>query len=119
MNLLIAPITVEHVASFRMALDQVAREKKYLAMIEAPALEQITSFVSDNIKKGIAQFVALDNGQVVGWADIVPAWVHGVAHRGSVGMGVLAAYRSRGIGRHLLEACIAKSWQNGLIRIEL
>jgi putative acetyltransferase len=119
MNPLIAPIAAENIASFRDALDQVAREKRYLAMIEAPPLEQVTSFVSENIKKGIAQFVALSGSEVIGWADIVPAWTHGVSHRGSVGMGVLPQFRSQGIGRRLLEACIAKSWENGLTRIEL
>ena len=76
-------------------------------------------FVGENIKKGIAQFVALSGSELIGWADIVPAWAHGVYHRGSVGMGVLPQFRGEGIGRRLLEACIAKSWENGLTRIEL
>jgi len=119
MSTVIAPISAEHIVSFRSALDQVAREKRYLAMIEAPPLEQVASFVGENIKKGIAQFVALSGGEVVGWTDIVPAWAHGVCHRGSVGMGVLPQFRGQGIGRRLLEACIAKSWANGLTRVEL
>jgi putative acetyltransferase len=119
MSTVIAPISAEHIVSFRSALDQVAREKRYLAMIEAPPLEQVASFVRENIKTGIAQFVALSGGEVVGWTDIVPAWAHGVSHRGSVGMGVLPQFRGQGIGRRLLEACIAKSWANGLTRVEL
>lgn len=119
MNTVIAPIAAEHIASFRDALDEVAREKHYLAMIEAPPLEQVASFVGENITKGIGQFVALSGNKVVGWADIVPAWAHGISHRGSVGMGVLPKFRGQGIGRRLLEACIAKSWANGLTRIEL
>lgn len=119
MNTVIAPIAAEHIASFRAALDLVAREQRYLAMIEAPPLEQVASFVGENIKKGIAQFVALSGSEVVGWVDIVPAWAHGVAHRGSVGMGVLPQFRGQGIGRRLLQASIAKAWENGLTRIEL
>ncbi|MDA0657690.1 MAG: hypothetical protein O2931_03510 [Planctomycetota bacterium] len=33
MNTVIAPIAAEHIASFRATLDQVAREKRYLAMV--------------------------------------------------------------------------------------
>lgn len=119
MSPVIAPIAAAHVPSFHKALDTVAREASYLAMVEAPPLEQVAAFVDENIRKGIAQFVALHGDEVVGWADIVPAWAAGVAHRGSVGMGVLPAYRGQGLGRRLLEACIARSWANGLTRIEL
>jgi hypothetical protein len=36
----IVPIEVKHIESFRRALDQVARERKYLAMLEAPPLKK-------------------------------------------------------------------------------
>ena len=119
MDTVISPIATEHIASFRTALDQVARERRYLAMVEAPPLVQVASFVGENITKGVAQFVALSGTEVLGWADIVPAWAHGVCHRGSLGMGVISQFRSQGLGRRLLEACITKSWENGLTRIEL
>lgn len=119
MSPVVLPIGAEHVASFRRALDEVARERRYLALLEAPPLEQMAAFVGENISKGVAQFVALAGAEVVGWADIVPAWAHGVAHRGSLGMGVLPQFRGQGIGRQLLQACIAKAWANGLTRIEL
>ena len=65
------------------------------------------------------QFVALDGTSVVGWADVFPAWAAAVAHCGQLGMGVLPAWRGRGIGRRLLQACIDKAWAKGLTRIEL
>jgi ribosomal protein S18 acetylase RimI-like enzyme len=65
------------------------------------------------------QFVALDGERVVGWADIFPDWAHALAHRGHLGMGVLAAYRGRGLGTRLLSACLAKAASQGLARIEL
>ncbi|MBE0550567.1 MAG: GNAT family N-acetyltransferase [Rubrivivax sp.] len=119
MNTAVVPISLSHVPAFRGALDTVAKEKRYLAMVEAPPIEKMESFVGSNISKNIAQFVALDGDRVVGWADIIPAWAHGVSHRGSLGMGVIPGYRGQGIGRQLLEACINKSWVNGLTRIEL
>lgn len=119
MNPVVLPITAAHVPSFREALDAVAKERRYLSMVEAPKLEAVRAFVEGNIAKGIAQFVAVDDERVVGWADIVPGWTHGLAHRGTLGMGVLPEYRGQGLGRRLLEACIRKSWENGLSRIEL
>jgi ribosomal protein S18 acetylase RimI-like enzyme len=119
MSPVIVPIALAHVASFREALDRVAKEKRYLAMIEAPPLAQVESFVRGNVEKGIAQFVGLVDERVVGWADVVPAWAHAVAHRGGLGMGVLPEYRGQGLGRRLLEACIERSWANGLTRIDL
>jgi hypothetical protein len=69
-------IAVAHAGSFRAALDVVAREKKGLAMIEAPPLEQVQAFVKSNVEREIAQFVAVEDDRV-GWADIVPAPTHG------------------------------------------
>ena len=115
----IVPVAEHHAASFRACLDVVAREQRYLAQIEALPLERMEAFVRESVANDAVQFMAVDRGQVVGWADVFPAWAHAVAHVGSLGMGVLPAYRGRGIGRRLLEACIAKAWAKGLTRIEL
>ena len=119
MKVTILPIDEAHAASFRESLDTVASERRYLAMVEAPPLEQVESFVRGNVANDVAQFVALDGQRVVGWADIVPARTYAIAHCGSVGMGVLSGYRGRGIGRRLLESCIAKAWSQGITRIQL
>ncbi len=78
-----------------------------------------TDFVVNNIKNGYAQFVALEEGNVIGFCDITPCNRPGFGHSGSVGMGVLQEWRQQGLGRMLLEACIQKSIENGLTRIEL
>jgi RimJ/RimL family protein N-acetyltransferase len=119
MNAIIAPIAQTHAASFRESLDIVARERRYLAMVEAPPLEQVKSFVCSNIASDVAQFVALDGQRVVGWADIQPARTYATAHCGTLGMGVLPGYRGQGIGRRLLEACVAKAWSQDITRIQL
>jgi hypothetical protein len=96
MNIVIAPMTESHASGFRACLDIVAREKKYLAQIEAPPLERVEAFVRDSLASGYVQFVALDLGRgdfVVGWADILAAWPHAMSHRGSLGMGILPEYR--------------------------
>jgi RimJ/RimL family protein N-acetyltransferase len=119
MDIAIVPIAENHAASFRECLDTVAREKRYLAQIQAPPVESVQGFVHESVANDSVQFVALLGQRVVGWADIFPAWQHAIAHRGSLGMGVLPEYRRLGIGRRLLEACIAKAWASGITRIEL
>jgi putative acetyltransferase len=119
MSITIAPISLAHAAGFHACLDAVAREKRYLAQIEAPPLERIEAFVRDSVAADAVQFVALDGDLVVGWADIFPAWAHAVAHTGTLGMGLLAAWRGQGLGRPLLQACIDKARAQGITRITL
>lgn len=115
----ILPISEIHAASFRECLNAVAREKRYLAQIEALPLEKIEDFLRQSVANDAIQFVAMEGGRVVGWADIFPAWAHGVAHCGSLGMGVLPSHSKQGIGMPLLQACITKAWRKGITRIKL
>ncbi|MGO8264223.1 GNAT family N-acetyltransferase, partial [Rhizobium ruizarguesonis] len=66
----IEPIAAAHIYSFHHALDVVAREKKYLSMLEATPLPQTREFVMGMIAKGNPQFVATAGGEVVGWCYI-------------------------------------------------
>ena len=115
----VVPIAESHATGFHACLDAVAREKKYLAQIEALPLERIQGFIRESVSSNAAQFVALDGNIIVGWCDIFPSWAHAVQHCGTLGMGVLAAYRGRGIGKQLLSATIAKARANGVTRIVL
>ena len=119
MPIAITQITLAHARSFRDCLDMVAREKKYLAQVEAPSYEKVEGFVRDSVEADAAQFVALDGNRVVGWADIFPSWAYAVAHCGTLGMGVHPNYRGQGLGRQLLLACIAKAQAKGITRIVL
>jgi ribosomal protein S18 acetylase RimI-like enzyme len=110
---------VAYAASFHACLDKVAREKRYLAQIEAMPFARIESFVTENVANDAIQFFAVDADVVAGWADIFPHWAHAVSHCGSLGMGVHPDYRRQGLGERLLTACIAKAWAKGLTRIEL
>lgn len=115
----IIPVQQSYAASYRACLDIVAREKKYLAQIEALPLDRIEAFVKESVSTDAIQFFAVYRGTVVGWADIFPSWPHAVSHCGSLGMGIHPDYRSQGLGRRLLAACIDKAWARGLTRIEL
>ena len=119
MNVAIEPIAESYADGFHACLDAVARERKYLAHVEAPPPDRVRTFVQQNISMGVAQFVAIDGMAVVGWCDIFPAWPHAVQHCGSLGMGLLSAYRGRGIGQALLSACLCKARANGITRVEL
>jgi RimJ/RimL family protein N-acetyltransferase len=119
MTIAIEPISPAYISGFHQALDSVARERRYLLLLEAPPVEQAEEFVRSNIARNVAQFVAVDRGRVVGWCDVMPQTRAGVTHTGGLGMGVVAGYRGQGIGYRLLEATVAKALANGLSRIEL
>ncbi|TCL73915.1 hypothetical protein [Rhizobium sp. BK251] len=97
-DIVIEPIGVQHIDSYHRALDTVARERRYLTFLEAPSLEDTTKFVLDMIKNKHSQFVALKNGEVVGWCDIRRHFQPTHSHRGTLGMGIAAAHRDRVLG---------------------
>ncbi len=115
----ILPIAPEHIESYREALDSVAREKKYLAMVEAPPLPETRAFVMEMIAKRNPQFVALSRGEVVGWCDISRHFFPSRAHRGTLGMGIVAGYRGRGLGRRLIKTTLEQAQRDGFTRVEL
>jgi ribosomal protein S18 acetylase RimI-like enzyme len=116
----IAPIAEEHIPGFRAAVDFVARERNYLAFLEAPPLEDVTRFVLDNIERGYPQFVALSADSVVGWCDVLPNRSRAIySHSGTLGVGLLPEFRSKGIGRLLMQRTIDAAFAFGLTRIEL
>jgi RimJ/RimL family protein N-acetyltransferase len=115
----IVPIAPAHIESFHRTLDFVARERRYLALLEAPPLESMRGFVADIIRKGHPQFVAVSEGEVVGWCDALPKARPIHAHVGVVGMGLLPAFRGRGMGRRLLGKTLEAARALGLSRIEL
>lgn len=112
-------IAVGDVASFHQCLDFVARERRYLAMVEAPPIDQVDDFVAEGRKHGIVQLVAVAEDRVVGWCDVSPNRWEGFRHSGHLGMGLLPEFRRRGIGRRLLEATLAESERQGITRVEL
>jgi ribosomal protein S18 acetylase RimI-like enzyme len=115
----ILPIAEAHVPSFRAAVDGVAREKLYLALLKAPPLKDSRAYVKQNIRKDHPHVVALAGDKVVGWCDIVPSPRHTKAHGGVLGIGVIKKYRARGIGPALLQAALDKARAVGLTRVEL
>jgi RimJ/RimL family protein N-acetyltransferase len=115
----IARIAAEHADGFHRVLDIVAREREYLAILEAPPLDSSRKFISDNIAKGYPQFVALAGGDVVGWCDVLPKKFPVYSHCGGLGMGLLPEWRGRGNGTALIRATLSEARLFGFVRIEL
>lgn len=53
----IMQITAQYIESFREAVGNVARERKYLAFLDAPSLEMAHEFVMENLKDNWPHFV--------------------------------------------------------------
>jgi RimJ/RimL family protein N-acetyltransferase len=119
MKFRVVPITEAYVESFRNAVDAVARERLYLAMTEAPPLEDTKRFVQGNIRDGRPHFVALDGARVIGWCDISSLHRALFAHAGVLGMGVVDGYRGQGVGEALMRAALDAAKSAGLTRVEL
>ena len=124
MSISIVPITDEHVPAFHALLDVVARERKYLAMVQAPPLKTMRKFVGKLRTFGPLQWVAVDDSlpparAVVGWCDITPDDREGFRHGGRLGIGVHPDYRGNGIGSRLVETVIDSAFKNGFERVEL
>jgi RimJ/RimL family protein N-acetyltransferase len=119
MTVEIRPITPDDIEGFHRAVDVVARERKYLAFLEAPPLASAREFVLENIAKGNPQFVAIADGGVLGWCDVVRASRPIHAHAGVLGMGLLPPFRGQGLGRRLVEASLQAAKLAGFSRVEL
>ena len=115
----IEPMMLDHVEGYRRALDVVARERKYLTMLEAQPESDTLHFVKSNLENGNPMMVALAGDKVIGWCDIRREFFPSRAHRGTLGMGLLPEWRGRGVGRRLLEATLVQARRSGFKRIEL
>jgi RimJ/RimL family protein N-acetyltransferase len=119
MMLSIVPIAERHIKGFQEALDRVAREKMYLAFLKAPLFRETRKFVLENIKNGNPQFVAVADGNVVGWCDVIRSPRDTSKHCGVFGIALVPEFRGKGIGRRLIKAVIKSAWGRQFTRIEL
>jgi putative acetyltransferase len=119
MNLSIEHVSEEHFEGLRSTLDTVAREKRFLAYTQAPPKEESFAFYRSLIANDACHFMALLDGQVVGWCDVLPENGQARSHVGTLGMGLIPSARHRGIGAKLLQATITEAWSKGFTRIEL
>ncbi len=115
----IVPIAEQYIEGFWHALDTVAREHKYLAFLQAPPFAVTREWVLTQIRGNWPQVVAVHEGKVIGWCDITGLDRPVFAHRGVLGIGLLAPYRGKGIGKALMQKALELAQAQGLTRIEL
>ena len=115
----IVPIGRDHLPGFHAALDEIAREGRYLAMLHAPSFTRTRRFVLDSLKEGAVHVVALAGDRVVGWCDLRPKAAVTQRHSAVLGMGVVREHRGQGLGSRMLAATLDMADARGLRRAEL
>src|SRR6266513_5430486 len=116
----IVPTGAQYAESFNAVVDAVARERRYIGFVEGPSLQSTREFVRCILGGAGIQLLAVNpNDVVVGWCDIVRNPREGFRHVGRLGMGLLAGYRGRGLGRQLVAQAVRAARQAGIERVEL
>jgi ribosomal protein S18 acetylase RimI-like enzyme len=115
----IVPIGREHLPGFHAALDRIAREGRYLAILEAPSFTRTRRFVLDSLRDGAIHVVALAGDEVVGWCDLRPKTATTQRHSAVLGMGVVPEHRGQGLGSRMLARTLDTADARGLRRAEL
>ncbi|MBV1693133.1 MAG: GNAT family N-acetyltransferase [Hyphomicrobiales bacterium] len=116
---IIRPIALADIPAYHAVLDAVARERRWLAMIEAPSLAETEAFITGILNRSDIMLVAEDAGRIVGWCDILTPPRETMRHAGTLGIGLLDSHRGRGIGGRLLAAAIEAARAKGLKRVQL
>lgn len=119
MTIEIVPLRAEHIEGYHAALDAVARERRYLAFLEAPSLDATRAFVSLVLTGQLIQHVAIDGTRVVGWCDVIVSDRETMRHGGTLGVAVVEGYRGKGLGARLMRSVLAAARDGGLVRVAL
>lgn len=120
----VRPLKESDAASYRACLDQIARERLFIAFTEAPSEREALFYIKAMMQRDLPFVVAVDpRDTVVGWCNIhvAPDNPHrpGFNHVGVLGMGLIETYRGKGLGTQMMQACFDWSGRVGLERIEL
>jgi RimJ/RimL family protein N-acetyltransferase len=115
----IRPARESDTISARDAVNAVAAEKWYLATVDGFSLEQTRAFLKRVMEGSLPQVLAVVEDEVVGFCDILPNTAKGFTHVGRLGMGVRFEWRRQGIGRRMLDACLALARNAEIEKVEL
>lgn len=112
------------IPSFYKALDRVAREEVFIEKVEAPPFSDVESFQKKLIAQQWPNYYAVkqvtsNEQEVVGWADITRPQNERLAHRGFLGMGLVAEARGQGLGTQLLQAALSHAQNMAIEKVEL
>src|ERR1700722_14073908 len=115
----IEPIAPEHINSFHRGLDLVARERQHLDISDAGPLAHFRDYIKKQISNGDPLFVALAQGEVVGWCDIERHRFAANVHSGTLNIALVPRFRDRGLGFRLISATLEQAHRLGFVRIQL
>lgn len=99
---------VENARELDAVIDSVAAEGIYLAHDTGFGEQETRKFIEYCLRGGYPQLLAIEDGRIVGWCDVVPG---ARRSRGCLGLGVLKEYRGRGFGKQLLAAALAAGFR--------
>ena len=119
MSVHIEPLSNSHFEHLHQLFDAVCREKRFLAFTHAGSKEETFSYYQGILDRADTHFVALENGAVVGWCDVLREFAHVRQHVGTLGMAVAASHRGKGVGSALIGKAIEHASRRGISRIEL
>lgn len=123
MSIDIRPAELGDIPGLITVLDGVAREKRYLAMTEAPPPDAAAAFFRSAIEAEEVQIVAVRREEgcdvVLGCCDVLRQFGQARSHAGRLGIWLAPDARGRGLGQRLLTAAIALAKARGITRIEL
>ena len=105
--------------SLRECIVSLSRETCFLASNGASSQQGMERSLRECLESDSVHLVALDGCRVVAWAQIKRGGETSWAHRGELDMGVLPAYRGCGLGKRMLDDCIAAARARGIGRVEL
>jgi ribosomal protein S18 acetylase RimI-like enzyme len=115
----IIPIEEKHIDAFRDAVGTVAKEGKFLALLDTPSIEKVRAFILEQLENKMPHYVAMTDDTIVGWCDIASFNRPALAHSGVLRMGVIKSHRGTGLGGKLMRIVIDKAKEIGITRIEL
>lgn len=118
MTIVLRPYGVQDRAGLIRVIDEVCGEGRWMntARFEpTPDWEHALQLAPCN---GHLLLLAVDGAAVVGWCRVFPE-AGGSQAEASLGVGLLAPYRNRGIGRDLVQRALSWAWSAGLQRVTL
>lgn len=118
-EVLLGAVTKKYVTSFHQCVAEVARERKYLAIVEPPDVEVLYDAIESGVAKKLPITVGVSDGTVIGWCSIARNQREGFWHSGNLGIGARQEYRGQGLGKRLLGETLTKAQAIGISRIEL
>jgi ribosomal protein S18 acetylase RimI-like enzyme len=105
----IRPITLKDVTSYRRCVDAIAKEGRYFVETEAAPLPEMRAQVRRGLKRKNPFLVVTDAERVVGFATVFSSDMPAQLHVAKLGMGLLPAYREKGLGTKLMTAVLKLS----------